>query len=166
VISRNTHLSDDELDEILIGIATVDASTHLAGCSACGDRFAAFQSQLDSFNHATMAWSEARANTISRDIAAHRPTQRVTLRAAWSSAVGFVVAAHHSSAPAPLAAIHAPMVMPEQEAVQQHEIASDNEMLAAIHSEIVVPDADRLELYESTTQSAPAPHSTPEQARD
>jgi hypothetical protein len=166
------HLTDTELDEILMGIAEPCASVHLADCATCGERFAAFQSQLDAFNHATMSWSEARANTVSRDIAAHQSTPRMTLKAAWSSvavaglAVAFAVGARHSATPAPSPVAHAPMTMPAPEVVQQHEIANDNEMMAAIDSEIVTPQPDRFGLYEPAKTSASTSKSAPKQARD
>jgi len=169
----HSHLSDDELDEILIGIATDDASAHLAHCTSCGQRLAAFQSQLDAFNHATMAWSEARANSISRDLLAHKLTPRVTLKAAWSSAAVAVLALafavggrHYASETAPMETAQAPSAASSPDDVRQHEIDSDNAMLAAIDDEIVTPQPDRFGLYEPAKASTHVSQSIPEQARD
>ena len=99
-----------------------------------------------------MAWSEARSNTISRDIADHKPTPRLTLTTIWSSAATLVVAlacglstALHQ---APVVANQAIIVAhPEHD---QKELASDNEMLAAINSEFGAPRPAQLGIYENT----------------
>ena len=182
--SAARHLSEDDLDEVLLGIATPVSTAHLAGCELCADRFTAFQtelrSQMDAFNQASMAWSEARSNTISRDVAHHKATSRLTLPKLWSAAAAMVLAAtiglhvtldrravapeaSNSStiqtASASLDAIH-----PEHD---QAEIATDNAMLAAIDSEIGTPKPTQFGLYQKIQAAVPpAQPMTPEQLRD
>jgi anti-sigma factor RsiW len=52
------HLSEEAMDDALIGIATAETEAHLATCDVCRAQVASFQLQMDSFNAATMAWSE------------------------------------------------------------------------------------------------------------
>ncbi len=64
------HLSDEELDDVLIGAGSPEAEAHLAECAACADRTAAFSAAMASFNQATLAWSEATSHTLTRDLTA------------------------------------------------------------------------------------------------
>lgn len=157
------HLSDDDLDEILMGVGSPAQSAHLDACNPCGQRYATFavpfQEQMSTYNQATLDWSEARSNTISRDLTAHRLTPRLTWSALCSTAAALALALalgwnaglHHAPAAEETAAI------PVADSVdQQHEIASDNEMLQAISSEIGTPRADRFGLYEPVDAPAPS----------
>jgi len=156
-ILTHPHLSEDDLDEVLIGIASSEALTHIAECEPCEVRLTAFRSQMAVFNQASMAWSEVRSNTISRDLAAHKPTPRLTLSAAWSSAAALVVTfafglsmvLHQAPAtpvaPNPSSSQTAAVTHPEHD---QHEIASDNAMLAAIDSEMGTPQPAQFGLYQ------------------
>jgi hypothetical protein len=159
------HLSEDDLDEILMGIASPDASAHLAECPPCAERLTAFESQLAVFNHASLAWSEARSNTLTRDISAHKATPRVTLTTVWGSAATLMVALAFGlsitlhPAPATLEAANpsssqpAIAVHPEHD---QNELASDNAMLEAIDSEMGAPQPVQFEVNRNTRTSSTA----------
>jgi hypothetical protein len=179
-----SHLSEDDLDEILLGIAPPESSAHLTACHLCTERFATFQTelraQMASFNQASLAWSEARSNTISRDLTKHKSTPRLTLPAVWSATAAMVLAATlalHVSLDRRSASLEASnstasqtisgstdAIHPEHD---QHELAADNAMLAAIDSEMGTPQPAQFGLY----QNAKAPVETqnpiaPEQMRD
>ncbi len=47
------HLTEDDLDEVLLGFAPAAALDHTAGCPDCQARLAAFRSQLAVFNQAS-----------------------------------------------------------------------------------------------------------------
>ncbi len=161
----NSHLTEDDLDEILMGIGSPAQNAHLAACDPCGERYAAFsvpfQAQMSRYNQATLDWSEARSNTISRDLAAHKPTPRLTLGALHAATAAVVMAValgvhggmRHSLQAADEAT--APAVTVTVAVDDQHEIASDNEMLRAIDSEIGTPRPDRFGLYEPVKTPAP-----------
>jgi len=154
------HLSEDDLDEVLMGFGSAAASAHLAVCEPCEQRLSAFQTQMAQFNQASLAWSEARSNTISRDLSTHKPTPRLTLSAAWSSAAAFAlvlafgVTAGLQHAPATLEAANASTAQAGAAPDPQHEIDSDNAMLQAIDSEIATPQPTRFGLYEKTPRAA------------
>lgn len=178
------HLSEDDLDEVLLGIASPQSSAHLAACDLCTERFQTFQTelkaQMTAFNQASMAWSEARSNTISRDLASHKSTPRLTLPAIWSATAAMVLAvtlalhvsldhrsaaleASNSTASQTISA-SADAIHPEHD---QHELASDNAMLAAIDSEMGTPQPAQFGLYQTTKASVEtAPAIAPEQMRD
>jgi hypothetical protein len=167
-----------DLVNFLMGIASPAASAHLRVCDPCTDRLTAFETQMAHFNQATLAWSERRSNTISRDLSRHRITPRLTLGTVWSSAAAFALAlafgvtvivqrpaatpaqASPSIAQVQAGSEAAPTALP----VPQHEIASDNAMLAAIDSEITTPGPAQFGLYDSNGNSAQPqqPDSTPQ----
>ncbi len=170
----SSHLSEDDLDEILMGIGSPAQSAHLASCDPCGERYAAFavpfQAQMTRYNQATLDWSDARSKTISRDLAEHRLTPRLTLGALRAATAAVVLALalgvhggmRHSLQASDEAA--APGSTPVA-ALDQHEIASDNEMLQAIDSEIGTPRPGRFGLYEPVEAPARSAAPTP-QVRD
>jgi hypothetical protein len=165
------HLSEDQLDDVLLGFAPAAASEHVAACAACRDRVATFESQLGVFNQASRDWSEARSNTISRDLAAHRPTLRLTPAALWSSTAAAVLAVaftltinlHRDSA-----SLQSPDdALAEASPSLDSEIASDNAMLAAIDSETATPRPARFGLHEgSKARSASAPRAVIRQVKE
>src|SRR4051812_2139287 len=57
--SRN-HLSEEALDDVLIGIGTAEAQAHLAVCAECRAQVATFRGDMGLFNAASRAWSESR----------------------------------------------------------------------------------------------------------
>jgi anti-sigma factor RsiW len=54
------HLSEEALDDLLIGLGSVEAEAHLAACSRCSDTLRQFQAKMGNFNQASLAWSEDR----------------------------------------------------------------------------------------------------------
>lgn len=162
-----SHLSEDELDEVLLGIASPEVSAHLADCPPCTERFTTFrtelQAQMSAFNQASLAWSEARSNTISRDLRQHKATPRLTLPAVWSGVAALVLAvtfALHTSfqhTAGSLQTANSTATLSTPEAVHpehdQHELASDNAMLAAIDSELGTPQPAQFGIYQNTNAS-------------
>jgi hypothetical protein len=169
----SAHLSEDDLDDLLLGLASSDASGHVAGCADCRERVAAFesafQSQMSAFNQASRDWSEARSNTISRDLAAHRPSLRLTVPAMWYStaaavlAVAFTLTSNlHRNADLQTGTAQTETVA----AATPEEIDADNAMLAGISSETATPRPGRFGLYEGTDTRAAAPRATIRQVKD
>lgn len=54
----SAHLSEEALDDLLIGLGSAESEAHLAVCRVCSRHFEAFQSNLRTFNQASLAWSE------------------------------------------------------------------------------------------------------------
>ena len=161
-----SHLSHDALDEVLMGIGSLDAVAHLRVCEICGQRVANFESQMALFNQASLAWSDARSNTLSRDLAAHKPTPRLTIPALCYSAAAVVlaVAVGLSASMHRAATLEADnsstLQIAAASGVDQHEIASDNQMLAAIDSEIVTPRPAQFGLYDEVQTHIQPEHRT------
>ena len=159
------HLSEDDLDDFLLGLASSDASGHVAACPACRERVNAFESQMSVFNQASRDWSEARSNTISRDLAAHRPGLRLTPAMWYSTAAAVLAVALSVSTNLHRTAVADTPVAPESvAAVASDDIDADNAMLAAISSETATPRPARFGLYENA--AAPAPRAAIEQVKE
>ncbi|MGA7156861.1 MAG: hypothetical protein WBY53_08455, partial [Acidobacteriaceae bacterium] len=58
------HLTDDQIDDQLIGDVAPAAAAHLAACALCAERVAALLSPIDSFDSVSSAWSERRSATL------------------------------------------------------------------------------------------------------
>jgi hypothetical protein len=159
------HLSDDALDDILIGDTTPAAQAHLAACETCRARLAPFEATLTHFNQATIAWAEAKSNTISRDLSTVQPAPRLAPTIAWSAAVAVLVTvglaitsaihprgagldAQNKSTPALVNA--AAKTDPAHE--QTQEIADDNAMLLAIDAAVNRPEPSPIEVYHPTAK--------------
>jgi hypothetical protein len=57
---RSAHLSEEALDDVLIGLGSPESAAHLAECEVCRGKLEEFRSGVRVFNQASLAWSEAR----------------------------------------------------------------------------------------------------------
>jgi len=55
----SAHLSEEALDDALIGLSSPEAEAHLALCGACRGQLEAFHAEIQLFNQTSLAWSEA-----------------------------------------------------------------------------------------------------------
>lgn len=151
------HPSQEELDDLLMGIATIEVRTrveaHLELCPSCLAQVTTVQSALSVFNQASLAWSEARSNSLPLPSAAPAVSSwrglpgRLVVAAIVLFALALGLHLFHRPAPAPLtAANRAP-------AVSNQELARDNDLLQAINAEINTPVPSPAELY----SDAPTP---------
>jgi hypothetical protein len=56
----SAHLSEEALDDALIGLSSPETEAHLALCGACRGQLESFHTEMQLFNQTSMAWSEAR----------------------------------------------------------------------------------------------------------
>ncbi|MDR3727338.1 MAG: hypothetical protein P4K86_09880 [Terracidiphilus sp.] len=56
----SAHLSEEALDDVLIGLGSPESDAHLAECEACRSQLEQFRSGMRNFNQASLAWSDAR----------------------------------------------------------------------------------------------------------
>ena len=71
-----THLSEEQLDDVLMGDPGLEATTHLLECAACKERIAALEVSIASFAAVSLAWSERRSVTTP-------PPAMVAMGSAW-----------------------------------------------------------------------------------
>ena len=141
-----THLSEEALDDVLIGLGTAEAHAHLAACEECRAQVATFHGDIGLFNAASIAWSESRRPQPHKSA----PNGR-TLRAAfigWATvAVALAVMAvgiwrHH---PEPSREAHT--VPSSQPLDSEAQIAQDNQLLQAVNAAISPDEASPIEEY-------------------
>jgi hypothetical protein len=138
---ESTHLSDEALDDVLIGLGSPASEAHLAGCPDCRARFEEFQGDVRLFNSASMAWSETRPLPFPQT-ARHASglRARVAFFGLAAAAVALLIMAvaiwrHSPVAPPPNRAGTAVSQPLDSEA----QIAQDNELLQAV-SVAISPD--------------------------
>ena len=168
-MNPSVHLSDDALDDLLLDAGTPGDAAHLASCKVCAARLEMFQSSISLFNQASSAWSQAKANSVSRELPRRSPG--FTILPSWSVAAAFFLAVALSF----LVGIHRGMT-PREEArlntVQsanddrQHEIASDNEMLNAIDTAISQPVSSPVQIDGIKRTSASSSRVGPSEVRN
>jgi hypothetical protein len=133
------HLTEDQLDDHLIGDLAAPAAAHLAACQLCSARVAAVAAPIASFQSVSLAWSERVSAAAPMP---ELPSARTLLerRLAWSFAIatcavglGLTGINHKISAPAPAAtaaiATHAATPTAAQ-------LSSDNQLLRNIDREL------------------------------
>lgn len=84
-LDGSMHLSEDQVDEVLLDDASADVLAHLSGCELCQSRVQSFQSSMAVFNAATLSWAEAKSNTM--------PLVEPEARPVWNWAVASPIAA-------------------------------------------------------------------------
>jgi hypothetical protein len=135
------HLSDDQIDDYLMGDLASDAVAHLDLCDLCLCRVAQMQAPIASFKAVSLAWSERRSATMPTQPAAQ--PSRWSNRLAWGSAataalvIGLIVPAiHHDGRPSDEAKVQPPVMMASSGAIssltREQQINQDNQMLMEI----------------------------------
>lgn len=131
------HLSEEAINDLLIDKGSAEAEQHLAACAHCRDRVAGFHSDLDLFNQATLAASQAKAAPIPAHTLTRRPQRLPARPLAWGAAAsalllaGAVLWSHQPGAP--LAAPPARSAAAEF-ADSPDQIAQDNQLLRNVYN--------------------------------
>ena len=161
--NRPTHLTDDQLDGLLLGESAPAVAAHLAACTLCQARNQAFTATLGHFNQATLDWAEASGMRAAHRAPATRPSTglRFFPAYAWAFAAAILLVAamlfprtarvpvETSRAPQPTAATQ-PVAQPDP------QIAADNSMMTDIDTALNQPDPLPLALnLDATGESAP-----------
>ncbi len=187
MISSNTHLSEQELDDVLLGDASPAATEHMATCELCRAQLQPFEATVAAFNAGSIAWAQAKSNTISRDLSGATPSGSRLRPFAWAAGVAMIAGiafslsaslhfnsaadstretAHLSTIQA-TAALPAPGSAPEMAGNLANDIASDNAMLNDIDSAISTPEPSPLKPFRRTSaHTGPAPHTSSHEVQD
>jgi hypothetical protein len=94
-----THLSEAAMNNLLIGLGTEESEAHVAVCPECRNRVEEFQSTVQAFHRASMAWtefqSEARPESRPEFLkgAQLSPPARPKVRHAYAAPLGWALAA-------------------------------------------------------------------------
>jgi hypothetical protein len=161
----NLHLSNDQIDDHLIGVLEPAAAAHVATCADCTSRVATAAAPIAGFVTVANAWSERRSATLPLLSASATASQRnfamrVTAGVVATAVLVITFAVHTSISPAshPSAAKQSessapaasqPQVLTElastgptetslspRERMLRERISRDNQMLKAIDTEL------------------------------
>jgi hypothetical protein len=142
----STHLTNEELDDVLIGLGSLKSEAHLARCLECRSRVESFRADILLFNSASMAWSESRAR---RPASAHHPLFRIRLAfLSWSAVAallvitGLVLWRQTTVAPS-----NRSNITESQPVDSEAQIEKDNELLQEINAAISSDDVSPIEEY-------------------
>jgi hypothetical protein len=108
------HLSEEQLDDVLIGDPGVEATAHLTGCAACQARVAALEGPIASFTAVSLAWSERQSATTSARVvgvtsSAWPRRMSWALAATCLAVIGFAIPmARHEERGGPVVAVNGP----------------------------------------------------------
>lgn len=172
------HLTNEEIDDIIVGEPATDRRAHLQTCPICVARLAAAFEPIANFNIASLAWGERRSATLPLQLR-HTPAglvgnkriqaaAGVTAAVALALVVAFPQLAHRattesahrafSAEVAQLAPNTPPPLMaiadPSQSQPTDQQIARDNQLLQAIDRELASSD-NSANLFEVSNQSSP-----------
>jgi hypothetical protein len=143
----STHLSEEAMDDVLIGLASPEADAHLAACPLCRGQLEEFRSAMRVFNQTSLAWSGTRSKAFHHSAGKTkvRPAIFIPLSCAMAAAVLLAIGPslwnhHHFSrnyAPGPAST-------PED---SQAQIAQDNELLRSVNLALNENDVPPINKY-------------------
>lgn len=139
------HLSEEALDDLLIGLGSAESNAHLAACPECRAQVAIIRGDIGLFNAAAMEWSHARSP---------RPVQLRATRRIPAAFVGWAVSAaamaamlvgvwRHQTPTPPSEANTAPSRLTDSQA----QIVEDNQLLQAVNAAINQDEASPIDEY-------------------
>jgi hypothetical protein len=152
------HLSEEAVNDVLIGLSSPASEAHLAVCSICSGRVKEFHSEMEAFNQTTLAWSEARPMARLHTAPASKIQQTMfsplgwALAAALLVAVGFPAWNHYHQFSLNNASV--PAAAPEDTEAQ---IAQDNDLLRSVN--VALNENEESPISEYHLSEAPHLHS-------
>jgi hypothetical protein len=84
------HLSEEDLNDVLIGLGSPESDAHLVVCNECRDQVEHFRSEVEMFKQTSLAWSEARSLSIPR-ISRPKATPAILNPVAWAAAAALLL---------------------------------------------------------------------------
>ena len=143
-----SHLSEEALDDVLIGLGSPESQAHLAGCGECQAQVRAFRGDMQLFNAASMAWSKSRWPKAAPSVP--RPVRTRVAFASWSAvaaALAGVMAVtiwHHRQEAPVVNQVNRSQSLPVDSEAQ---IAQDNQLLQAINAAISPDETSPIDEY-------------------
>ena len=133
--AQSAHLSEESINDLLIGLGSPESEAHLAACSECRRQVQEFHADVKAFNQTTLAWSEARPAGDLREGLGARAWRAMVSPPGWAFAavlllaLGYTVGNHFNS---PSSSGNASVAAPTP-ADTDAQIAQDNELLRSVN---------------------------------
>jgi AcrR family transcriptional regulator len=144
----STHLSEEAMSDVLIGLASPESEAHLNACLICRGQLQAFRSTMQSFNQASLAWCQTRPSVALRAPVRSRLRPLVFAPATWALAAALLLVAgipawiHHVHSSSH--SVSAPASVPENSEAQ---IAQDNDLLQSVNVALNESDVPPISKY-------------------
>jgi|SRR5579859_561135 len=154
------HLSEEALDDVLIGLGSVESEAHLAVCRECRIQVETFRGDVALFNAASAAWSESR-RPQPRQHEREGTGTRIAFASWAAAAAALIIMAFgiwHHRAVAPPSQANAVQPQPGDTEAQ---IAQDNQLLQAVNAAISPDEESPIDEYKilESPRSHKAAHS-------
>lgn len=153
----SAHLSEEAMNDVLIGLSSPETDTHLAVCQDCRRQLDVFRSEMQLFNRTSLAWSAAWSAATPHPVPAPRAGKTVFAPVGWALAavvllaIGLPVWNHHQRFTQNYAAAPASA---QQDSSEQ--IAQDNELLRSV--DIALNTNEESPISEYYLSARPRPH--------
>jgi hypothetical protein len=144
----STHLTEEALDDVLIGLGSLQSEAHLVRCPEFRTRLESFRADVALFNSASMAWSESRPRRPMQ-VSPHHTGFRIRFAfLSWSAVAALLVIAavaiwRHGAVRPP----NHVNTVESQPVDSEAQIAQDNELLQEINAAISSDDESPIEEY-------------------
>jgi len=158
---QTAHLSEEAINDVLIGLGSSDAEAHLGACPICRSRVETFQSDMHAFNQTSLAWSEARPMPAIESTRIAKVNPWIVSPLLWALAASLFVAvglplwnSNHrdaSSGSAGNASGSETLSLNSEE-----QIAQDNELLRSVN--VALNEAETSPVAEYHLTEGPQPH--------
>lgn len=160
----SAHLSEEALNDVLIGLSSPESDAHIAVCAVCRGQLEEFRSEMRMFNQASLASSEARPTMIPRASAKATGRRAMFVPAGWvlAAAVLLIIGVpawwnydHRFSpnrGPAPASATE------DSEA----QIAQDNDLLRSVNIALNTNEVSPISEYHLSERPHPRLKARPE----
>lgn len=143
------HLSEEALNDFLIGLGTTEIDVHLARCAECREKVEGFQAEVLLFNEASLAWSHAQPSRVAPVLA---PEPR--FRPAWATLsfaaiaallVAVAIPVWHRTHREPLNEVQTAALSGD---TSEAQIAQDNDLLRAVDVAINSAETSPIDQYD------------------
>jgi hypothetical protein len=152
------HLSEEDLDDVLIGLGKPESDAHLVECEICRNQLEEFRSGVQVFNQASLAWSEARTLKARPPFNRSKVPQTVYAFVGWALAaavllltIGVPVWRHDQRH-----ALNRGTVPVEALDDSPAQIAQDNDLLRSVDESLNTSEASPISEYHML--DGPQPH--------
>jgi hypothetical protein len=144
------HLTEEELNDLLIGESASASASHLAACPSCRAKVEEFQSGLEAFNQTALSWCEMRSVTLPVPQVPAKPRHWPLATMGWAAAGLLLIMMapivrqtnwFHPNHGAPVITAH------EGEGDTEAQIAQDNELLKAVNAAINPSEEPQLDEF-------------------
>jgi hypothetical protein len=139
------HLSQEALDDVLIGLGPAESHAHLAVCPECRAQVEVFRGDIGLFNAASMAWSKSRPQSPFKE---RHPARIRAAFVGWAGSAAALAAMAfgiwHYQSPAHR---NQGQTAPSQLVDSEAQIVEDNQLLQAVNAAITQDEASPIEEY-------------------